>query len=108
MTSTFRTSGPGRGTRLAFSLDDGPIKIAGEGVTQKPTPGAGAGQAAWNKLLNLRRINDVLKVDAPGQHTHKVWMVDPGVILDRIAIHTTEPKKSYFGPPESFRGKTDH
>ncbi len=100
--------GPGRGTRLAFSLDDGPIKIAGEGVEQKPTPGAGKGQAAWNKLLNLRRINDVLKVAEPGAHTLKVWMVDPGVILDRIAIHTAEPKVSYFGPPESFFGKAEN
>lgn len=96
-------TGPDRGVRLAISLDDGPIKIAGHGVEQKPNPWAGMGQAEWEKVLNLHRIYDVLKVEAPGKHTLKVWMVDPGVILDKIVVYTEAPKKSYFGAPESYR-----
>lgn len=54
---------------------------------------------------NLRRWKTTLTIDAPGQHTLKVWMIDPGVIVDRITLYTEEPEESYFGPPESYRRK---
>ena len=54
-------------------------------------------------LANLRRWTMQLRIDQPGRHTLTVWMVDPGVIIDRIALHTDKPVYSYLGPPESFR-----
>ncbi len=37
-----------------------------------------------------------------GQHTLKVWMVDPGIVLDKILLETVgEVERSYLGPPES-------
>jgi len=87
---------PRRGVQLAVSLDDGPPCLLG----------AAAGQALrkWDVLQNLRRWQTVLKVPSPGLHTLKVWMVDPGVVLDRIVIFTKPPRESNLGPPESFRG----
>ncbi len=35
----------------------------------------------------------------PGQHTLKIWMVDPGVVLDKIVIGS--PKSSHLAPPET-------
>jgi hypothetical protein len=80
---------PGQGTALAVSLDDGPPRI----VTG---PGG-------DVLANLRRITTRLPIPSPGPHKLTVWMVDPGVVLDRLTIHTSPPPDSYLGPPESFR-----
>ncbi len=84
---------PGRGARLAVSLDDGEPVILSKQTNDIPT----------GTLANLRRWTTHLRIDKPGKHTLTVWMVDPGVIIDRIALHTAKPGYSYLGPPESFR-----
>ena len=41
------------------------------------------------------------RISKAGVHTLKVWMVDPGIVLESITIHLDEPKSAYFGPPVS-------
>ena len=41
-------------------------------------------------------------VNTPGQHTLKITMVDPTVVVMKIIIHDAPLPSSYFGPPESF------
>lgn len=84
--------GPGRGARLAVSIDGSQPRIL--------TTIARTGQS---RLTNLRRFTETIKIDKPGKHTLTVWMVDPGVVVDKIVLHTKTPPTSYSGPPESYR-----
>jgi hypothetical protein len=84
---------PGRGVRLAVSLDDGAPMLLDGPPSRYPR----------DVLTNLRRLTTTLAIKRPGLHTLSVWMVDPGVIVDKIVLHTSKPVDSYLGPPESFR-----
>src|SRR5690606_25481618 len=41
-------------------------------------------------------------IPSPGAHTLKFWMVDPGVVLQKIVIDAGGLRESYLGPPESY------
>jgi hypothetical protein len=89
---------PGRGLRFAVSFDDQPPQIvdALEHNTNQD----------WAKSVSdgVRRVAISLKVDAPGSHTLKIRMVDPGVVLEKIVVSQGKIAPSYLGPPESFHG----
>ena len=40
-------------------------------------------------------------VSAAGVHGVKVWMVDPGVVLQKLIVHQGPVPPSYLGPPEA-------
>jgi hypothetical protein len=50
---------------------------------------------------NINQVVSSFQLGKPGKHTLKVWMVDPGVVLQRIIIDCGGLKPSYLGPPES-------
>ena len=41
-------------------------------------------------------------IAAAGHHVLKVWMVDPGVVMDKIVVNAGGVKDSYLGPPETL------
>jgi hypothetical protein len=41
------------------------------------------------------------EVSTAGLHTLKIYMVDAGVVLDKIVIDAGGLKPSYLGPPET-------
>ncbi len=93
----------GRDLRLAVSFDDEPPQV----VTLVPS-GYQAMHANmdWEKAVgdNARYVRTMHNVAQPGYHMLKIWMVDPGVVLQKLVVDLGGLKPSYLGPPESYRG----
>jgi hypothetical protein len=104
ITSPTLNFNPDRGLALAVSFDDG----APQTVTVVPK-GYDIGNRQysrdWENSVkdNARVVKAKLTVDKPGYHTLKVWMVDPGLVLQKLVVDLGGLKTSYLGPPESFR-----
>lgn len=96
---------PDRPVRIAVSMDSEAPQV----LTIVPHGyNAANGNRDWEQSVrdNARYVTSSHRITAPGYHTFKVWMVDPGVVIERILIDTPASAKaaSYLGPPESFRG----
>jgi hypothetical protein len=92
---------PGRGLRYAVSFDDESPQV----ITLVPEAyAAGDRNKDWAKTVedNARHGHSAHRIAAPGVHTLKVWIVDPGVVLEKIVVDCGGLKPSYLGPPESF------
>jgi hypothetical protein len=91
----------GRGLRFALSFDDQPPQI----ITAVPAVyPVGDGAHDWEKTVSdaVRIIKTPFTLENPGEHTLKIWMVDPGIVLQKIVVDCGGEKPSYLGPPESF------
>jgi len=91
----------GRDLRYAVSFDTDPPQI----VTLVPRDFiAQHGNMDWEKTVgdNARFSQSTHTIAKPGYHTLKLWMVDPGVVVEKIIVDRGGVKPSYLGPPESF------
>ena len=94
---------PGRGLRFAVSFDDEAPQI----LTAVPKGFfVDNGVRDWEQSVrdNCREIKSTHTIAAPGEHTLKIWMVDPAVALQKIVVNTGGLKPSYLGPPETYHG----
>jgi len=87
---------PGRGLRFAVSVDDGPRTVVD---SQEHNA-----QADWQQAVSdgVKNVSIPLSISDKGYHTLKIWMVDPGVVIERIVLDHGPLLPSYLGPPESF------
>ncbi|PPK87719.1 glycosyl hydrolase family 115 (putative glucuronidase) [Neolewinella xylanilytica] len=89
------------GLRYAIAIDDEEPRIvnihAGEDQPDWEYP------EWWNTSVtdHIRKKQSEHGELLPGQHTLKVWMVDPGVVFQQFIIDAGGLKPSYLGPPES-------
>lgn len=90
----------GRGLRFAVALDDQTPEVV--------TIGAGleVPSVTWSQnVLNATTTGaSTHSVTTPGSHVLKVYMIDPGVVLDKIVIDAGGVRPSYLGPPETKIG----
>jgi hypothetical protein len=85
--------------RIAVSFDDAPPQVLGlDTWTSDDT---------WARSVadGVRRITSPHRIDNPGEHVLKLWMVTPAVVVERIVIDAGGVQPSYLGPPESPRGR---
>ncbi|WP_317164402.1 hypothetical protein [Pontibacter russatus] len=84
------------GLKFAVSIDDAEPQI----INMHKDDSHGA----WNKGVadNINIQVSTHKTDRAGEHVLKFWMVDPGVVLQKILVDTGGLKPSYLGPPESY------
>ena len=116
---------PGRGLRIAASIDDGQPQIidARQGLVDEfkeyteaslsmskvlkplPTPNqhlalVGYKQPRRNDIFdNMRWLNVGFNTQKAGMHTLKIYMIDPEIVLEKIVINPDDNYPSYFGAP---------
>lgn len=61
----------------------------------------------WSKSVgdHIRQYKLNLGTLSAGTHSLKVWLLDPGVVMQKFVIHSGDLKPSYLGPPESLHIK---
>ncbi len=93
-----------KGLRYAVSIDDEKPQIVN--IHEDFMKAAWDKNPVWDKWV---ADNIIIKTTqhniTAGTHTLKYWMVDPGVVLQKIVIGTDKLRPSYLGPPESARVK---
>ena len=100
---------PDRGLCVAVSFDDQPPQIIDAFTNQSYTDPSKRSDPSsppikdWANWVrdNVRTLKSKHKISEPGVHTLKIWMVDPGVILETLIVHDGNLPASYLGPPES-------
>jgi len=89
--------------RFAVGVDDAPIEMVSITAGTGREIGAGTGRA-WqeNVLNNTTATTTKQTIAAAGSHTLKIYMIDPGVLLEKIVIDNGGLRPSYLGPPETL------
>jgi hypothetical protein len=96
----------GRPLRYAVSFDQESPQV----VTLVPADyRAQNGNLEWETAVsdNARTGHSSHTITQPGYHTLKLWVIDPGVVLQKLVVNTGNVKPSYLGPPESYRNSHD-
>jgi hypothetical protein len=88
------------GLRYAISFDDQPLQVV--------NMHAGKTFQDWEESVrnNISMLVSKHTIGEPGRHVLKFWMVDPGVVLQKLVVEVRDIKPSYLGPPESFHSST--
>jgi hypothetical protein len=89
------------GLRYAVSIDDGPAQV----VTLDLRAAGNGENADWDRAVsdNVARTVSRHRIATPGPHTVKVWLVDSGLVFQRLVVATKPLPDSYMGPPDSVR-----
>ena len=85
-----------RGRRYAVSIDGETPTI----VSLSSESGSGG---TWSRSVLRSAIEGTSthSIATPGEHTLKIWMVDPGLVLDRVSVHTADNPYTYYGLRET-------
>ncbi len=85
-----------QGLRYGLSFDDEPPQIV--------NIHADTSLQTWERWVsdNVITASSQHSITQPGGHVLKFWLVDPGVVLQKIVVDAGGVQPSYLGPPESF------
>ena len=87
------------GLQYAISVDDETPQILS--VNKEDNTGV------WNKWVadNIIIKMSLHKISASGKHTVKYWMVNSGLVLQKLVLDFGGVKQTYLGPPETINKK---
>ncbi|GAV37494.1 glycosyl hydrolase 115 family protein [Streptomyces acidiscabies] len=88
--------------RLAVALDgQAPVVLSGQAVA------TGNRGDAWARNVEegVEKLTGTVVVEAPGDHTLRLFMVDAAIAVDQIVIGTAGAVPGYLAPPESARSR---
>jgi hypothetical protein len=88
----------GKPQRYAVAFDDAPPTIISLPASMSET------DRHWqeNVLRNAALASSVLPIAQSGRHTLKIWMVDPGIVIDTIVVENgPAPEPGYVWPSET-------
>lgn len=88
---------PGDGLRYAISFDDEAPRMI--------NIHADSSEKAWERSVSdgATVLTSKHNIAAAGKHTLKFWVVDAGLVLQKLVVNTGGQRNSYLGPPESPR-----
>lgn len=86
------------GLQYAVSIDDEAPQIISINKEDRNSI-----SGVWNKWVSENIIIKTSKhfITTPGKHIVKYWMVNSGVVLQKIVLEFGGVKQSYLGPPET-------
>ena len=86
------------GLQYAISIDNEAPQIISINKEDRNT-----GAGIWNKWVGQSIIIKTSKhrISQPGKHIVKYWVVNPGVVLQKLVLDFGNVKPSYLGPPET-------
>jgi hypothetical protein len=79
----------GKPQRYAIAIDDEPMQIISLPLSQDERNRTWGENVLRNAALTVSRHT----ISKPGVHTLKIWMVDPGIVLDAIAVENGSGEK---------------
>ncbi len=95
---TLNFHGTENGLQYAISIDDEQPQIISINKEDKNSI-----SGIWNKWVaeNIIIKTSTHKLDKPGKHVVNYWMVNSGVVLQKLVLDFGSVEPSYLGPPES-------
>jgi hypothetical protein len=86
--------------RFAIGVDDNAPTI----VTGTNKYSGASGNDNWSKgvMNNNETLTTKLDITTAGEHKIRLYMIDTGVIIDKIVVTTGEKQATYFGAEESY------
>ncbi len=93
-----------QGLRYGISFDNEPVQIVNININD--TIPDWKYPQVWNEAVsnNIKIMVSKHVIKKPGDHVLKFWMVDAGLVLQKIVVDAGGLKPSYLGPPESYCG----
>jgi len=57
----------------------------------------------WERWVSNNSIETSTKhnIREPGKHTVKIWMVDAGLVIQKVVVRSGQEKPTYLKPPET-------
>ncbi len=86
---------PGRGLRYAIAVDDETPQVI-DVLSDRS-------DAAWEESVRseMRKASSQHSISNTGEHSVRIYAIDPGLTLERIVLNTGGLVPSYLGPEES-------